>query len=141
MTIWQCMLLLLLSMAVTAGCIGAPDGTLPPPVRFTMEAVHTGGTPDEILVRVVPESAEPAEYSVTYTMTLGSTTLDAVAGRTYTDISATHPIELPPAPAQPGVPLTVEVMVLDRWGRTVHDATATYTPGTGGGEREITPSP
>lgn len=129
----QVLALLCLSLVGAAGiaacCTGTPDGNLPPAVTFRGEVIHTGGDPDELVVRYYPNSTEPSDYTVTFEMRRGGTTADAVAGRHYTNISAERPIELPAAAADPGVPVTVSVAIYDRWGRTVHTSTTTLTPG------------
>lgn len=129
----QVLALLCLALVGAAGaaacCAAAPDGSLPPAVTFRSEVVHTGGEPGELIVRYYPNSTEPSDYTVTFEIRRGGTTEDAVAGRTYTDISAERPIELPAVIAEPGVPVRFSVAIYDRWGRSVHTSTATLTPG------------
>jgi len=114
---------------IAACCTGTPDGSLPPAVTFRGEVVHTGGTPDEIVVRYYSNSTEPSDYTVTFEIRKGGTTQDAVAGRAYANISAERPIELPAVAAEPGIPVTVGIVIYDRWGRAVHTSTTTFTPG------------
>lgn len=122
--------LVVLALTATASCcLGTPDGALPEAVTFRTEAVHTGGTPDEVVFRYYPDTAEPSSYLVTFEIRQGGQTAVAVAGRVFEGISADNPIELPPVPAEPGVTVTARTKIIDRYGRSVHSSESAVTPG------------
>lgn len=115
--------------ALVAGCLGEPDGSLPPPVEFTPEV--TGGVGNDLVLRYYPNTTEPASYSVTFEIKVAGEVTDAVAGRAFSGISAADPIELPPVPAEPGDEVSVQVTIFDEYGRTVHTETTSFLAGDG----------
>lgn len=127
--LFACLVVLALT-ATIACCLDTTDGTPPEAVTFRTEAVHTGGTPDEVFFRYYPDAAEPSSYLVTFEIREGGQTAVAVAGRAFENISADHPIELPSVPAEPGVTVTARTEILDRYGRSVHSGESSVTPGS-----------
>ncbi|QSZ67173.1 hypothetical protein RJ40_06510 [Methanofollis aquaemaris] len=122
-----CLAAVVLAAALISGCIGEPDGSLPPPVDFTPEA--DVGAEDELIIRYYPNSTEPASYTVTFEIEVNGETADAVAGRIFSGISAADPIELPPVPAGPGAEVSVRVTIFDEFRRIVHSDTTTFIAG------------
>ncbi|MBP2146583.1 hypothetical protein J2129_002037 [Methanofollis sp. W23] len=115
-------------VALVSGCLGEPDGSLPPPVEFIPE-VTGGGTGDGLIIRYYPNTTEPASYSVTFEIKVAGEVTDAVAGESFSGISAAHPIELPPVPAGAGDEVRVQVTIFDEYGRIVHTETTTFLAG------------
>ncbi|QYZ79130.1 hypothetical protein E2N92_06640 [Methanofollis formosanus] len=117
----------LLAAAFISGCVGEPDGSLPPPVDFIPEV--TAGAEDELIIRYYPNSTEPAPYSITFEIEVDGETTDAVAGRIVSDVSAADPIELPPVRTAPGAEVSVRVTIYDEFRRAVHRDTTTVIVG------------
>lgn len=122
-----CLAAFVLAIVFISGCIGAPDGSLPPPAEFTPEV--TAGAGDELIIRYYPNSTEPASYSVTFEIEVDGEITDAVAGRIVPDVSAADPIELPPVRAAPGTEVSVRVTIYDEFRRIVHSDTTTIIVG------------
>lgn len=124
---------ILLCLVIAAGaaaacCTETTDGNLPTAVSFTDEPVHIGDASDELAVRYYPNSTVPSDYTVTFEIWEGGAIQEAVAGRVYENISAEHPIEIKPAIAGTAGAVTVDTVIYDCWGRTVHTSVVNLTP-------------